>query len=130
MKRRRDPAREFAFVFAALAALIGLAPLVHRGSPRFIALGVTIILLMIGIIAPRILSVPARAWLTLAALLNRTVSAVVLAIVYLVVITPTGIFKRFSGRDALQRGFDPEASSYWIDREEPSPRAETLPRQY
>jgi hypothetical protein len=130
MKRRRDPAREFAFVFAALAALIGLAPLVHGGSPRFIALGLTIILLVIGLFAPRILSVPARAWLALAALLNRTVSAVVLAIIYLVVITPTGIYRRLSGKDALQRRFDPAASTYWTDREEPSPRAETLPRQY
>jgi len=130
MRSRPDPAREFAFVFAVLAALIGLAPLIHRESPRFTALGVTIILFMIGLFAPQIVSVPARAWLALAAHLNRTVSAVVLAIIYLVVITPTGLYRRFSGKDALQRGFDPAASTYWTDREEPSPGAETLPRQY
>lgn len=130
MTRPRDPAREFAFVFAVLAALIGFAPLVHRGNPRFIALGVTVILLLIGLFAPRIVSVPARAWLALAALLNRTVSAVVLAIIYLVVMTPTGLYRRFSGKDALQRRFDPKASTYWTDREEPGPRAETLRRQY
>jgi hypothetical protein len=130
MRRPRDPAREFAFVFAVLAALIGLAPLIHRESPRFTALGVTIILLMIGLFAPRIVSVPARAWLALGALLNRTVSAVILAIIYLVVITPTGLYRRISRKGALQRGFDPTASTYWTDREEPSPRAETLPRQY
>ena len=130
MRRRRDPAREFAFVFAVLAALIGLAPLIRGASPRFTVLGATIILLMIGLFAPRIVSVPAQAWLALAALLNRTVSAVVLAIIYLVVITPTGLYRRISRKDALQRGFDPTASTYWTDREEPSPRAETLPRQY
>ena len=130
MRRPRDPAREFAFVFAVLAALIGLAPLVHRRSPHFIALGVTITLLMIGVFAPRIVSVPARAWLALAALLNRTVSAVVLAIIYMVVITPTGLYRRLARKDPLQRAFDPTASTYWTDREEPSPRAETLPRQY
>ena len=130
MSRRRDPAREFAFVLAILAALIGLAPLIHRESPRFTALGVTIILLMIGLFAPQIVSVPARAWLALSALLNRTVSAVVLAIIYLVVITPTGLYRRISRKDALQRRFDPTASTYWTDREEPSPHAETLPRQY
>ena len=130
MRRPRDPAREFALVFAVLAALIGLAPLVRGGSPRFIALGVTIVLLMIGIFAPRIVSVPARAWLALASLLNRTVSAVVLAIIYILVITPTGLYRRLSGKDALQRRFDPTASTYWVDREEPAPSAETLPRQY
>jgi hypothetical protein len=91
---------------------------------------VTIILLMIGLFAPRIVSVPARAWLALAALLNRTVSAVVLAIIYLVVITPTGLYRRIARKDTLRRRFDPTASTYWTDREEPSPRAETLPRQY
>jgi len=130
MRRRRDPAREFAFVVAVLAALLGLAPLMRGASPRFTALGVTIILLLIGLFAPRIVSVPARAWLALSALLNRTVSAVVLAIIYLVVITPTGLYRRISRKDALQRRFDPTASTYWTDREEPSPRAETLPRQY
>ena len=130
MRGPRDPAREFALVFAVVAALIGLAPLVRGGSPRFIALGVTIVLLIIGIFAPRIVSVPARAWLALASLLNRTVSAVVLAIIYVLVITPTGLYRRLSGKDALQRRFDPAASTYWTDREEPTPRAETLPRQY
>lgn len=130
MTRRRDPAREFAFVIAVLAALIGLAPLIHRESPRFTALGVTIILLLIGLFAPRIVSVPARGWLALSALLNRTVSAVVLAIIYLVVITPMGLCQRISRKNALQRRFDPKASTYWTDREEASPSAETLPRQY
>ena len=130
MRRRRDPAREFAFVIAVLAALIGLAPLIHRENPRFTALGVAIILLMIGLFAPRIVSVPARAWLALAALLNRTVSAAVLAIIYLVVITPMGLYRRISRKNTLQPGFDATASTYWTDREEPSPRAETLPRQY
>jgi len=130
MRRRRDPAREFAFVFAFLAVLIGLAPLVRGGSPRFIALGVTIIFLVVGLFAPRIVSVPARAWLALAALLNRTISAVVMAIIYLVVITPMGLYRRISGKDTLQRRFDHTVSTYWTEREEPSPRAETLPRQY
>jgi len=40
----RDRRVEFAFVIAVLAALIGLAPLIHRENPRFTALGVAIIL--------------------------------------------------------------------------------------
>ena len=130
MKRRRDPARDFAFVFAGLAALIGLAPLAHRGSPRLVALGTTVVLLAIGLFAPRVVSVPARAWLALAALLNRTVSVAVLAIIYLVVITPMGLIRRLSRKDALQRAFDRAAPTYWTDRSEPNPRAETLSRQY
>lgn len=130
MKHQRDPARDFAFVFATIAVLIGLAPLAHNRSPRFMALGVTLILLIIGFFAPKLLSVPARAWLALGGLLNRAVSAVVLSIIYLLVLTPTGLFRRWSGKDPLQRKFDPAAPSYWTNREDPSPRAETLPRQF
>jgi hypothetical protein len=130
MKHRRDPARDFAFVFAALAALIGLAPLARGSSPRLLALGATVVLLVIGLAAPRILSVPARAWMALAGALNRAVSAVVLAIIYLFVITPLGLIRRSFGKNAVRRAFDPEASTYWCDREEPNPSAETLSRQY
>ena len=130
MKRRRDPGRDFGFVFAGLAALLGLAPLAHRGSPRLVPLAVTVILFLIALFAPRVFSVPARAWLALGTLLNRTVSVVVLAIIYLVVMTPMGLIRRLSGKDALQRAFDRTAPTYWTDRSEPNPRAETLSRQY
>jgi hypothetical protein len=130
MRGPEDPSRQFALVFAGIAALIGLAPMVQRGSPRFIALGVMIILVMIGLFAPRIVSVPARAWLALAAVLNRTASAVILAIIYVGLITPIGLYRRLSKKDVLRREFDRAALTYWTDREEPSPNAETLRRQY
>lgn len=66
----------------------------------------------------------------LADLLNRASSAIILAVVYLVVITPIGMYERLAKKDALQRALDRRAPTYWSDREEPNPRVNTLRRQY
>ena len=44
------------------------------------------------------------------------VSNVLLAIVYYGVLTPIGLALRLAGRDPLQRRFDRQAPSYWVDR--------------
>jgi fatty acid desaturase len=53
------------------------------------------------------------------------VSHVVLAIVFYLVLTPIGLIMRVLGNDPMHRRFDPDAPTYWIDRE-PHPD----PKQY
>jgi len=45
------------------------------------------------------------------------VSHVVMAAIYYLVLTPTGLIMRLLGRDPLQRGFDPDAETYWTRRD-------------
>jgi hypothetical protein len=47
------------------------------------------------------------------------VSHVVLALVYYLVLTPTGLLMRLFGYDPMRRRFDPAAKTYWIPREQP-----------
>ena len=47
------------------------------------------------------------------------VSYVVLAVIYYGVLTPVGLILRVRGYDPLQRRFEPEADSYWIERKPP-----------
>ena len=51
------------------------------------------------------------------------VSYVLLAILYYLVITPTGLVFRLIGRDALERKFDRDATSYWQKRPAAKPAA-------
>lgn len=44
------------------------------------------------------------------------VSHVVMALVYYLVVTPIGLVMRVLGHDPMHRRFDPEASTYWIER--------------
>jgi hypothetical protein len=46
------------------------------------------------------------------------VSPVVLAVVYYLVLTPTGLLMRLFGYDPMQRRFDPDAKTYWLPREQ------------
>jgi hypothetical protein len=74
-------------------------------------------------------TVPAVGWLVPAVLrlaylgtayagfpIGYVVSHVLLAAIYYLVLTPTGLVMRLCGRDPLCRRFDREASSYWQPR--------------
>jgi len=43
-------------------------------------------------------------------------SHVALALIYYLVITPTGVLMRLLGYDPMRRRFDPDAASYWRER--------------
>ena len=66
------------------------------------------------------------AWRTAVLPAERTVSYVALAIVYYLVFTPVALLLRLLGRDPLERGFEPEAESYYFVRR----RVESDPAQY
>jgi hypothetical protein len=42
----------------------------------------------------------------------------ILAVVYYLVLTPIGLALRLSGRDPMQRRFDPNAKTYWTPHEQ------------
>jgi hypothetical protein len=47
------------------------------------------------------------------------VSHVALAILYYLVLTPTGLVRRLMRRDSLKRRFDDKATTYWIPHTHP-----------
>ena len=49
-------------------------------------------------------------------LLGRIVAPLVIAIVYFVIVTPTGLFMRLIGKDLLNTKFSKD-NSYWIKRQ-------------
>ena len=56
-------------------------------------------------------------WMLAAVPIGWTISHVVLAVVYYVVLTPIGLLMRLVGRDPMQRRLDRSGSgSYWIER--------------
>jgi ABC-type uncharacterized transport system permease subunit len=57
------------------------------------------------------------------------ISHAVLAAIYYLLITPTGLLLRTTGWNPLQRGFDRETESYWI-RDNPHRTLEGYFRQY
>jgi hypothetical protein len=58
-------------------------------------------------------------WATAFLPLGWTVSQLLLAVVYYVVMTPIGLAMRIIGRDPLHRTFDRSAKTYWVESKPP-----------
>lgn len=108
--------RSFGFVFFAVFALVGLVPLFSDGSVRWWSLVVASAFLALSLAAPQLLRTPNRWWFKFGTLLGAIVAPVVLALVYVIAIIPTGIIVRLLGKDPLNRKIDKLAGSYWVER--------------
>ena len=53
-----------------------------------------------------------------------------MGIIFFLVVTPTGILMRLTGRDPLNRRFERSASTYWITRTPPGPEPDTMKNQF
>lgn len=113
-KRSRRAEREFGLIVGGIFALLG-AWWIYRGKFTRVAhvtlpLGVGLVLL--GIIVPRVLVYPNRAWMLLAEALSFVTTRIVLGIVFFLIVTPIGLLKRLFGWDPLHRRAG-SSSSYW-----------------
>lgn len=69
-------------------------------------------------------------WLTIAHFLGTIVTALVLALAYYGVITPSALIKRLFGGRPLPVKPDKKASSYWVARSEPAQPKERFLKRY
>ncbi len=114
MKKSFRAEREFGLIVGGMFVLLS-SWWVYRGKfvhvyPVTLPLGALLVLL--GLIFPRALVLPNRAWMALAEVLSFISTRVILALVYFLVLTPIGFIKRLSGWDPLHRRA-PASDSYW-----------------
>jgi carbamoyltransferase len=62
---------------------------------------------------PRVRVRAYRAWMRIALPIGRVLTAALLALIYLLVVTPVGLLLRLFGRDPLAQRPDPRATTYW-----------------
>jgi hypothetical protein len=112
--------------------VIGAAKAVIAGAvtpASYLLFGVGAVLLVLGILAPRRLSVLNRVWLRIGALLAAVVNPIVLMLLFLLVVTPMAFVMRLLGKRPLRLAPDPSAGSYWIKRE-PQSGSSTMRQQF
>lgn len=116
---RMGSERSFGLVFAGVFAIIALLPLLGGSGPRLWALGIGALFAVLGLVKPDVLRPLNRLWFRFGMLLSRIVSPIVMGILFIVTVTPTGLIMRALGKDPLRKSMEPEAESYWIpvDRE-------------
>jgi len=106
--------REFGLIVGGMLLLLA-SWWIYRGkfhSISQIIFPIGALLLTLGIIFPRALAYPNRAWMALAEVLSFISTRIILAFVYFVVITPIGVVKRLFGWDPLNRRAAAN-ESYW-----------------
>ena len=126
----RGSDRTFGIVFALLFLVIGAWPLMRDGRPRLWALAIAALFLLAALAAPQVLAPLNRLWTALGLLLGKIIGPIMLFVVYVIAVVPTGLIMRLRGKDPLHRNFEPDAASYWVHRNPPGKPDETMGRQF
>ena len=106
--------REFGLVVGGLILLLfsWLLPALHGHPPKLWPIWIGSPLVLLGLVAPRLLRQPYRAWMALGHGLGWINSHLILGLVYGLVLQPIALVMRLAGHDPLRRRWDPAASSY------------------
>jgi hypothetical protein len=96
-----------------LICLLAMACM-HSLSP----LPAALILLLLGMVWPRLYTPLAKLWIGLSLLLGSVMSRVLLTVIFFVVVTPLAVIMRFFGHDPMGRkGWKKSAESTFVTRD-------------
>jgi len=136
-ERRRDGEgergsdRSYGLVFAAVFAIVGLWPLTGEGGEvRIWALAVAAGLALVAWLRPVLLAPVNRLWFRFGLLLHKTISPLVMGLVFFVAVTPLGLLRSLFVRDPLGLRLDPTAETYWVEKETKRPPKGSMERQF
>ena len=122
--------RTFGLVIGAALAVIGVLPVLGGGSARWWLVAIGGAVAVIGLVWPSLLAPLNRLWTRFGLLLSRVTNPIVMALMFFVVLMPSGLLMRLFGKDPLRRGFDAHATTYWIDRDPPGPEGDSMRNQF
>ncbi len=127
MKKSFRVQREFGLVVGGVFVLLGVWWL-YRGkfsNAAHVVLPLGALLILLGLLWPRALVLPNKAWMLLAEGLSFVTTRIILAVVFFLVVTPIGVIKRLMGWDPLSRR-GARSDSYW----QPYSERQRDPRHY
>ena len=128
MKRRSFRAeREFGLVVGGIFVLLG-GWWLYRGkfiTTTAVILPLGTLLILLGLLWPRVLVLPNKAWGLLAEGLSFVSTRLILGLVFFLIVTPIGVVKRWMGWDPLSRR-GTRKDSYW----QPYSNRQSNPRHY
>lgn len=124
--------RAFGLCIGVVLAVVGALeffsadPSIWVGGMLWVLAGALVVtsLTLPGILAPL-----NKAWFRFALFLSKITNPIVTGIIFFAVITPAGLIMRAVG-NPLGLKYDQTASSYWIVRDPPGPKPETMKYQF
>ena len=122
--------RSFGIVMAAVFALLSLLNWWHNGHLWRWTGGIAVVFVGAALLCPVLLRPLNWFWLRLGLLLHRVMNPIVMALVFFGAVLPTGLIMRAWGKDLLRLERQPDATSYWIERQPPGPTPESMRDQF
>jgi hypothetical protein len=126
----RSSNRSFGLVFAFVFGVIAAYPVVFGGNLRREWAAAAALFLLLALLAPAVLAPLNRWWFRLGLAMHKVVNPVVMALIFVIAVIPTGLLMRLFGKDPLRLRREPAAQTYWIPRDPPGPAAESLKNQF
>ena len=111
--------KSFGIVFFIFFIAVAFYPLVNNEEYRLWALIISLVFLILGLVNSSILTPLNLLWFKFGMLLGRVVSPIIMALVFFVVVTPTGLIMRLFQKDLLKLK-KKDKKSYWIERKSKS----------
>ena len=107
--------KSFGIVFFIVFLIIALYPILKGEDLRLWSLIISLIFLILGMINSTVLTPLNKIWFKFGILLGNIISPIVMAIVFFVVVTPTGIIMKILRKDLI--GFKKNnKNTYWIEK--------------
>ena len=111
--------KSFGIVFSVVFLVIALYPLMESEEIHIWAISISVVFLFLAYFIPSLLSVPNKLWFKFGMCLSSIVSPIVMAFVYFITVLPTGLIMKLLGKNLLNKNFDKNVKTYWINRKEP-----------
>ena len=118
--------RTFAFTLFCALSILGGVVLWRKGETGFLLWGIGFVILLVGLIRPRLLGPMHKGWMRMAYFIGLFTTHLILALLYYLIFTPFGLVMKTMGKDSLRLKHDRNVKSYWIKR----PRTEFLKESY
>ena len=122
--------RSFGILSSIVLLFVGLKPLWAHQPLRVWCVGSSGICLVTALVWPSVFQKANRLWIQLGMLLSRLVNPLIMGLLFILVVVPTGLLLRLLGKDLLRLRFDSSLQSYWIERNPPGPDPESMSNQF
>ena len=110
--------KSFGIVFFVVFLLIAIYPLINGGDIRIWSGIISFIFLVLGLLNSSILTPLNKIWFKFGIILGKIISPLIMAIIFFLVVTPTGLIMRILRKDILNLKYN-QNKSYWIEKEGP-----------
>jgi hypothetical protein len=127
---RMGSERSFGIVMAVALLLVAALNWWHDGHVWIWLCGAAALFLIAAFVWPRALKPLNWIWFKFGMLLHAVINPAVMGLLFYGAVLPTGLIMRALGKDLLRLRREPDSDSYWIVRNPPGPKPETMKDQF